>query len=714
MILVNKMLKNAEKLIFLSSLSICEAYYIMQVLFDMKASFILSVVAVFFIVTLALLISLLPKKIVAAVYISLAVAMGIIIYNFIQPIGEFIISANTALLSKVYIQSDHLFLVLFAAAALLSLVNYIFIFLFKKSILAALASVLLVCIIYFAYDYFNVLFFIIYVAVILMIFLRWTSPIQFDDKSESAPRLVVPFALIIISAIILSPISVVTSNARPAPLQWIDELDWFENDEQATPVRSVRIDGQSKLTDLYNEFNYSDDRMMIVNSPYIERLRNKTYDTYTRNGWERAQKGSEASQGYQYTNDELIAIMDANGIPYTKYQISVELVANSQILFGPINSQITTEFDDTLYRNIYDDIFFSDAKTEGFTYSMDALKIEFASPEFEKLITNSKSENIDNLENYLSITTKMENLLKPLAMGLTKDATNNYEKAKIIESYLASQYTYSLHPPDKPENEDFIEYFLFETKEGFCTHYASSMVMMLRSIGIPCRYVTGYVLDIPAIYEGLPDDIKQQMGIWNGTPEDFNVVKRNSHAWVEVWFDDFGWLTFEPTSKYASSMGYSYNEISNMDFENIELVETQDEAKSYKTLFIILGSVLGAAAIIIAAIRIYYVRKREDREKIAILWNDIKRAYYKHKKIKKQNETAREFYMRSDIKNQDLLSAVTIYEYAVYSDKEISSWQMTKMQRIAKKIRQDIKSHRREIKKLNKEKYKKPEVFNYD
>ena len=74
---------------------------------------------------------------------------------------------------------------------------------------------------------------------------------------------------------------------------------------------------------------------------------------------------------------------------------------------------------------------------------------------------------------------------------------NNYEKAKIIESYLSTQYTYTLTPPEKPANEDFVEYFLFETNQGFCTHYASSMVMLLRSIGIPCRYVTGYILDAP-------------------------------------------------------------------------------------------------------------------------------------------------------------------------------------------------------------------------
>ena len=714
MIFVNKVVKNAEKLIFLVSLSICETYYILKVLFDMNASFILSVVAVAFIVAIALLISLLPKKIVWATYIAAAVSIVIILDKFIEPIGEFIINANTALLGRVYIQSDRLMIILFAVAAFLSIANYIFIFFFEKAIWGAIASILLICSIYFAYDYFNFPFFILYVAVLLLIFLRWAAPIRYEDKEQAKPSLIVPFALIIISALILAPISVATSNARTAPLQWIDDLDWFEGDDEAMPVRTVRIDGQSTLTDLYDEFNYTDERMMIVNSPYIERLRNKTYDTYTRNGWDKAQGGGEQSLGYQYTNDELIDILNANSIPFIKYNISVELVANSQVVFAPINSQITSEFDDKLYRNIYDDVYFGDIKAEGFTYTLEALKIDFSSKEFEKLITASKSENIDNLENYLSITTKMEGDLKPLALGLTKDAESNYEKAKIIEAYLSSQYLYSLHPPEKPDSADYVEYFLFETKQGFCTHYASSMVMMLRSIGIPCRYVTGYVLDMPAIYEDLPISVRDQITYTGGIPENFNVIKRNSHAWVEVWFDDFGWLTFEPTSKYASSMGYSYNTIKDMDFANVELVKTEDEVKSYKALFIILGAVLGAAAIIAATFRIYYVRQRSDREKIAILWTAIKRAYYQKAKVKKLNETAREFYIRVDEKNEDLQVALSIYEYAVFSGKEIASWQLVKMQRMCNKIVQGLKAYRRGIRKWNKEKYNRPDVIYYD
>ena len=102
----------------------------------------------------------------------------------------------------------------------------------------------------------------------------------------------------------------------------------------------------------------------------------------------------------------------------------------------------------------------------------------------------------------------------------------------IIESYLSHNYTYNLKPPGKPANVDFVEYFLFETREGFCTHYASSMVLMLRSIDIPCRYVTGYVLDAPDDFESIPEEKAGDSIFTEGTPYEFKVQKRNSYNFV--------------------------------------------------------------------------------------------------------------------------------------------------------------------------------------
>jgi hypothetical protein len=85
-----------------------------------------------------------------------------------------------------------------------------------------------------------------------------------------------------------------------------------------------------------------------------------------------------------------------------------------------------------------------------------------------------------------------------------------------------------------------VDYFLFDTKHGFCSHYATTMAVMLRTVGVPARVVTGYA-----------------MGEWNQAEMAYRVPESNAHAWVEVYFPGYGWAEFEPT---ASRNPFVYRE----------------------------------------------------------------------------------------------------------------------------------------------------------
>jgi hypothetical protein len=78
-----------------------------------------------------------------------------------------------------------------------------------------------------------------------------------------------------------------------------------------------------------------------------------------------------------------------------------------------------------------------------------------------------------------------------------------------------------------------VEYFLFDSMKGYCTYYASAMTMMVRSLGIPARYVEGYALPAKPGSDGV-----------------YKVTNELAHAWVEVFFEGFGWVRFEPTSPF--------------------------------------------------------------------------------------------------------------------------------------------------------------------
>jgi protein-glutamine gamma-glutamyltransferase len=98
-----------------------------------------------------------------------------------------------------------------------------------------------------------------------------------------------------------------------------------------------------------------------------------------------------------------------------------------------------------------------------------------------------------------------------------------------IKQHLLSHYAYSLDVGSTPSASP-LEEFLFTRKTGYCEHYATAMAVMLRTVGIPARLVTGF----------LPSE-------WNDFGHYYAVRQQDAHAWVEVWFPHSGWVTFDPT-----------------------------------------------------------------------------------------------------------------------------------------------------------------------
>ncbi|WP_439028593.1 transglutaminase TgpA family protein [Haloarchaeobius sp. DT45] len=107
------------------------------------------------------------------------------------------------------------------------------------------------------------------------------------------------------------------------------------------------------------------------------------------------------------------------------------------------------------------------------------------------------------------------------------DAENPYEKARAIETWLESNKEYSLEV-SRPRG-NIAENFLLNMEEGYCVYYATTMTMMLRAQDIPARYVVGYT---PG------QQVDENEWVMRGL---------NSHAWVEVYFPDVGWIKFDPT-----------------------------------------------------------------------------------------------------------------------------------------------------------------------
>jgi len=131
-------------------------------------------------------------------------------------------------------------------------------------------------------------------------------------------------------------------------------------------------------------------------------------------------------------------------------------------------------------------------------------------------------------ETYLQLP-PLDPRIRALAEKTTSSSTNEYDKVLSLQRYLISHYSYTLDLTGPPSKDPLAE-FLFVRRSGNCEYFASAMTVMLRGIGIPARYVTGFL-----------------SGEYNDVGGDYIVRESDAHAWVEVFFPDYGWITVDPT-----------------------------------------------------------------------------------------------------------------------------------------------------------------------
>ncbi|MFS0727472.1 DUF4129 domain-containing transglutaminase family protein [Paenibacillus sp. 1P07SE] len=153
---------------------------------------------------------------------------------------------------------------------------------------------------------------------------------------------------------------------------------------------------------------------------------------------------------------------------------------------------------------------------------------------------------------YLQIPDSVPQRVYDLTEEITAEAQTPYDQVKAIETYLRDNFVYTNSPDiDKRVSADFVDSFLFEVMEGYCDYYSTAMAVMTRAKGIPTRWVKGYA---PGIISGIPDF---DMG---GPPEldlnpdgsgTYTVRNADAHSWVEVYFEGYGWIPFEPTSGFV-------------------------------------------------------------------------------------------------------------------------------------------------------------------
>ncbi len=134
-------------------------------------------------------------------------------------------------------------------------------------------------------------------------------------------------------------------------------------------------------------------------------------------------------------------------------------------------------------------------------------------------------------DRYLQVPEEITPETRALAAELTADYNNPFDKAIAVRNYLRTNITYNDQISAPPDGVEPVHYILFDLQQAYCNYYASSMIMMLRSQGIPARFVGGYT-----------------QGEWDDASSSYRVRASNAHAWTEVFFPTYGWIPFEATA----------------------------------------------------------------------------------------------------------------------------------------------------------------------
>jgi transglutaminase-like putative cysteine protease len=133
-----------------------------------------------------------------------------------------------------------------------------------------------------------------------------------------------------------------------------------------------------------------------------------------------------------------------------------------------------------------------------------------------------------SMDPYLKLPA-LDSRIPKLSEDITATATSNYDKAVAVERYLSTHFGYTLELP-RTMPQDPLANFLFERKRGHCEYFASTMAVMLRSLHIPSRIVTGF-----------------RGGEFNDLTGQYVIRASDAHSWVEAYFPGSGWISFDPT-----------------------------------------------------------------------------------------------------------------------------------------------------------------------
>lgn len=256
---------------------------------------------------------------------------------------------------------------------------------------------------------------------------------------------------------------------------------------------------------------------------YIKTFTGGTY-SYGANRWEADKADITASENMTKTIDELViggkTVQDminnnrnGNNRLFSKHTREVTLSGRKSL------SEDFYEIEPRIYNDLYDISYNNIAK------AADVLR--------------------DVKNQYTSVAAQTQASIASVSSKKRANTLSDYISAiSYVNRFFENNYSYTLSPGKVPEGKDFVDYFLTESKTGYCSYFASAATLMFRSYGIPARYAEGYMLTEKEI-------ASSNQVLENGKVQ-VSIYSKDAHAWVEVYLDGIGWIVVDPTPSSGS------------------------------------------------------------------------------------------------------------------------------------------------------------------
>ncbi|WP_088106117.1 transglutaminase TgpA family protein [Halalkalibacter urbisdiaboli] len=388
------------------------------------------------------------------------------------------------------------------------------------------------------------------------------------EKLGSTPKLLpLRLSLMIVVMIVISTLFGFVS-PKPEP-QWADPVPYMraavglggQNGEAVQRIGYGNNDEQ-----LGGGFIDDDTPVFYAAAKQGHYWRGETKDYYTGNGWDvTTPKTTEDSSRYDGMIHPALEIQRLEA----EIAFAEESSKRYEQLFYP--GELLSR-DHIMNADLAVDRYTAKAVTskDGNNITLSNYRFWYAYPTFvlEELRNLDGVDPEDIIDYYTQLPGNLPERVKELADELVAGKDNRYDRAKAIERYLAStEYTYeTVDVPTPRRGEDYVDQFLFESKRGYCDNFSTAMVVLLRSIDIPARWVKGFT-------QG------ERVNTLSDGRDVYKVTNQNAHSWVEVYFPDIGWVPFEPTRGFTSTFDFRAPEVENTDpyYDSIE--EEEEEAQ---------------------------------------------------------------------------------------------------------------------------------------